>query len=435
MLIRARRWALSKLSLSAFGIGLSLFDQAVISAANFTTGILIARFLGIEEFGRYVLAFMVIVGANIFQQALIINPMLSIGSKKAGDADARSYFTALLLHQAALSAGVAAIILTGSWLAKVVVPAWDVGELAAPLVVATISFQWQEFMRRYFFTCGRIRTAVINDSVRYGAQLAALAATIYFNEGTTAATILVVIALAAMLAVAHASLCYGPLEWRGDVFRSSVAEHWRFSRWLVPTAVLQTVNSTDWLSAAGYFQGAASVGALRAAQNIVGMLNVIFLGVENFVQVKTARIFGLHGSRALLSVIVKFTVVGALTTGFVVTLIWLNARWLLSLFYGDQYLGAEYLVGLWGVYYAIYFFHLPGFIAVRAMERTKHLLMAEVLQIVFTVPAIYPLSTYLGATGTMIGVICCAVLVPLYYGIVLWKILSTTERSRRITDL
>ena len=38
-------------------VNIALADQAMISAANFITAILLARFLGLDEFGVYTLAF------------------------------------------------------------------------------------------------------------------------------------------------------------------------------------------------------------------------------------------------------------------------------------------------------------------------------------------------------------------------------------------
>ena len=39
-------------------INWALADQGVVSGINFLTGIMLARFLGLEEFGRFTLAWM-----------------------------------------------------------------------------------------------------------------------------------------------------------------------------------------------------------------------------------------------------------------------------------------------------------------------------------------------------------------------------------------
>src|SRR3989339_1774999 len=60
----------------------ALADQAMVSGVNFLTGILLARYLGLEEYGRFTLAWMAVLLCNSFQQAGIIAPMMSIGPKQ-----------------------------------------------------------------------------------------------------------------------------------------------------------------------------------------------------------------------------------------------------------------------------------------------------------------------------------------------------------------
>ena len=61
----------------------ALADQAMVSGVNFLTAILLARYLGIEEFGRFTLAWMAVLIAYSIQYAMIIAPMMSIGPKQS----------------------------------------------------------------------------------------------------------------------------------------------------------------------------------------------------------------------------------------------------------------------------------------------------------------------------------------------------------------
>ena len=76
----------------------ALADQAVVSSANFLTGILVARFAGIEEYGVYVLAWVVLEIVQSFQDSLVILPMMSIGPKHA-DAEKPAFFGAVIVQQ------------------------------------------------------------------------------------------------------------------------------------------------------------------------------------------------------------------------------------------------------------------------------------------------------------------------------------------------
>ncbi len=76
----------------------TLADQVMVSGVNFLTNILIARFLGLEDFGRFSLLWLLILLINSLQIALIISPMQSIGSQQSDQA-APSYYGAVLAQQ------------------------------------------------------------------------------------------------------------------------------------------------------------------------------------------------------------------------------------------------------------------------------------------------------------------------------------------------
>ena len=69
----------------------ALMDQGMVSGANFLTTILIARHLGIEEFGRFTLAWLVVLFTTSLQMAVVVSPMMSIGPKQDGE-HAPAYF-------------------------------------------------------------------------------------------------------------------------------------------------------------------------------------------------------------------------------------------------------------------------------------------------------------------------------------------------------
>ena len=118
---------------------------------NFLAGILVARYLGIEEFGRYTLAWMVVLFVNSIQHAAINSPMMSIGPKQAED-DAPAYYGAVIFQQLVFGISAFALVWAGVSLSAVLFPEWQVAGLALPLACVTIALQFQDFLRRCFFT-------------------------------------------------------------------------------------------------------------------------------------------------------------------------------------------------------------------------------------------------------------------------------------------
>lgn len=72
-------WLISRYS----HLNWALADQATVSGANFITGILLARYLGLEEFGRFTLAWMVVLFVNSLQNAVVVAPMMNIGPQQS----------------------------------------------------------------------------------------------------------------------------------------------------------------------------------------------------------------------------------------------------------------------------------------------------------------------------------------------------------------
>ena len=68
----------------------ALADQIIVSGANFLTALLLARHLGPEEFGRFTLAWLVVLFVTSLQAGLIVSPMMSVGPKLDAAEDRKS---------------------------------------------------------------------------------------------------------------------------------------------------------------------------------------------------------------------------------------------------------------------------------------------------------------------------------------------------------
>src|ERR1700761_3547253 len=80
------------------GTPVALFDQGLVSGANFLTNVLLARAFGVRDYGVFALAWIAVLFANSLQYALIVTPMMSVGPKQDED-DRPSYFGAVLIQE------------------------------------------------------------------------------------------------------------------------------------------------------------------------------------------------------------------------------------------------------------------------------------------------------------------------------------------------
>ena len=110
----------------------------MVSGVNFLTAILLARYLGIEEFGRFTLAWMVVLFIINIQYAMIIAPMMSTGPKQSA-AERPAYHGAVVAQQIVVSVFFFFAVLSGVRLSGVFFPEWRGEGFALSLAAAAVA--------------------------------------------------------------------------------------------------------------------------------------------------------------------------------------------------------------------------------------------------------------------------------------------------------
>lgn len=152
-----------------------LADQIMVSGMNFLTGVLLARFLGVESYGQFVLLYAVLLYVNVLQVALIIAPMISIAPQISSDAERNKYFKGLITLQLLSSFILSIIIFSGGQVVEKHYHLWNVDvNILLPLTTTILFFQLQDWLRRYYFVCRKGKAVFINDGISYGGQIALL---------------------------------------------------------------------------------------------------------------------------------------------------------------------------------------------------------------------------------------------------------------------
>ena len=152
----------------------SLADQVLVSGSNFLTGIVLARTLGIEAFGAYVIAQMYLLYANTFQASLVVSPMMTAvpaqHDKREQKRMIRGFMGYTLLVLLITLLGVLGL----AWVLGIFSPHLGVGQLALPLAAAMAAFQMQDWMRRALYVQTSNRQVFFSDAIAYGGQLGIL---------------------------------------------------------------------------------------------------------------------------------------------------------------------------------------------------------------------------------------------------------------------
>ena len=394
-------------------INWALLDQAMVSGVNFFTGIILVRFLGLEEFGRFTLAWLIILFFNSIQFAAVISPMMSIGPKQA-ERELQQYYGAVVLQQLFWSGLCVISIFSCVWGSQFFFD-WQIHKLAAPLAAALLAVQSQDFLRRYFFVRERAALAFVNDSISYLARLLLLVVCFNFRV-LDIMEVLWLIACSSGLATVIGLFKTERLIYHRTYVYKMIKEHWHFSKWLIVSALMQWTSGNFFLIAAAGILGSFSVGAIKAAQNIIGITHILFQAMENFVPSKAANSFTKEGARGLLKYLRGVSWYGGLFVAGIGFFAAIFSDFWFKCVYGNEFLNYSYLLKWFSLIYFVGFFVIPLSAGLRAIEITKSLFSSLFFMSLLSALLAYPLVSYLGLNGVMVGMLTVKLGILIYIG-------------------
>ena len=393
---------LAKFLKSHSSVNVTLVDQTMVSGVNFLTGLLIARFLGVDQFGKFTLLWMIVLFCNSIQMAMISAPMMSIGPKQSKEQSA-SYYNTVAFQQILFSIATFLILYFCIQLSASIFPEWHVDEYALPIALAGMLFQGQDFLRRYFFSRQCAMKALLNDIVSYLGQLSLLFI-LFFSSELNVEKVLWTIAGTSAIAIAYGATKIQFSFPSLDEFKTVCKRHWDFSKWMILSAIMQWSSGNLFIVSAGSVLGLGAIGALKAAQNIIGITHIIFQAVENFVPVKASIAYQQKGTEGLLQYLKKVVLIGGGSTSFICLLVALFPELLMSLFYSNEYIEYAYILQCYAVIYILGFLCLPIRYGLRALEATKPISVGYALTALFSICFASPFVNSFGINGALIGI-------------------------------
>jgi O-antigen/teichoic acid export membrane protein len=386
----------------------ALADQALVSGANFLTFALLGRALGVSEFGVFAICWSVVLLVSGLQMALIVAPMMSIGPKQ-DPVDSSAYYGAVTIQEIWLVLLSFLCVYAGTHAFAFCFPVWKTQQLAVPLAGATAAYLAQDYGRRFFFTIRRNSLAIATDALSYLTQLPILWWMVRRHQ-LTSTKALWIIALTSCLGVLLSLFWLSELRFDFRMMRTVAARHWKLSRWLAPSAVLQWSSLNVFMISAPVYYGPAAAGALRACQNIVGISHVWFLGLDNVIPVEAARRLQRHSLEALFRYLVQTIVRWGLLTAVFMLIICAAPSFWLQLVYGARYEPFGNTLRLYGVLYLMIFLGGPLRAGLQAFEYTAPLLWSYLVMTLFAAIVAAPLAKLFGLAGVMYGLIATQIM-------------------------
>jgi O-antigen/teichoic acid export membrane protein len=263
----------------------------------------------------------------------------------------------------------------------------------------------------------------VNDIVSYGGQLPILIA-LWDRDALTGPNALYAIAATSAVGAALGAFhLRASLAWVLD--SATISLNWRFGKWLVGGTIgfWAATHLYGYLAAA--IVGLFAAGVLKAAQTLLGPLNVILLSLAAVLPTRFAHAYGAGGDSALRH---------ALRTSYMTTLPVIAAYCgltsvfggqLLDLVYGSSYAPYGSVVALFSLFYFVsYLGQLLG-AALSARGSTRPLFVGNVVGAAVGVGIGWVSIVALGIDGAVVGMIVSIVALNL----VLWRAYRTKPRG------
>lgn len=397
-ILRGLRWATENKAIA------SLADQATVSAANFATSILLARFTNQSELGSYYLCMSVLFFSRGLQEQLVGGPLM-VFLPRISQKERRTFVGSVTLHFAILCLSLTAVAVMVGVLGAAPKGAQEV---CFPLVFMLPLMLSREYAREVCFSDLKPQSAFRIDVLSSAIQL----------------TLLVALGRAGMLSFQSAcyviAIAFGAptlLWWLRN--RASIEAKWpnvwddwrhnfRFSRW---TCISYLVGCSGpyvlpWVT--NGVHGPDAAGAFGAASTLVGIANMFVLGMCNFLAPKAASAYHHGGRKALLQVVAGGMGLFVVVIGSLFLIALLAGEVVSTLVYGEHFHGIGPVVAVLCFGQIANSLGMVAGNGLWAMERPKSGLAADIGAFVTTMAvafvAIRPYGPFGAALATTIGI-------------------------------
>ena len=380
-------------------------DQAFVSFTNFFTGILLARFLGLEGYGIFVLVYGIILFISGIQLSLIILPMM-VKIPLLTQKEQQETAGILFYKQFVFCFLVCVFVTLLGILISEIFPQWDVGPVIKPLIGSSACFLMQDFFRRYFFTVNRPKDAIINDFCSYGLKLLLL---IVFFTSLGSFTVVVALWIMAVTSLIAVFLGCCQIGWSNlarfpdiNLLIVSSKEYWDFGKWLLATNIVNWGGTqlVNYLSAA--VLSLAAVGAMSACKNIVGIVNIMFLALQNMLSSRASVQYRDKGNIGLRKYLIRISIAGGGTTFCIMLVASIWSELWIGLLYGTLYSGFGWIVIWWALYNFVGFFHRPLSAGLRVLKMTRSVFLSYFAGALIVLIFGYPALIYAEINGAML---------------------------------
>ncbi len=389
---------------------IALADQMMVSAANFAGGIVLVRGLGLTEFGKYSIAYSLLLFANALQMSFVASPMLNIGAllKK----EEREHFVngmltlqilaSILLFVAFALVGLVARLFTAFYSVPSI--------LLFSCCIGT--YQLQDWLRRYYFLVNKGRHALATDFISYCVQFLLLL--LLWRAGR----LNLVLTFLTMCVTSVAAVVMGPMTDRLRPSWATLGATWKQCRSLSRDLLIS--SQVRWFGTQGLFLigavvlGSAGIGGLKATQSVGGPMYLILMSFENVAPIRMAEELKRHGAAGTYALVQRWILGATLFFSLTMAPISVFGRPILRLLYGPALVAFYWPMVLQLITIVVSAATMLWFHFYRTVQETEAMLEANGLAAAANLLTVYWFGHLWNATGIVISILLGQVVIALH---------------------
>lgn len=385
------------------------FAQAVAGGASFLLSIILIRYLGVSDFGKFTIGMLLVIITKNISEAVVLSPMVAIGGKLSSGA--LTYYRGFVSIYGLLFCLISGILVAGAlycvgrlfyidWLIKI-----------APVTGMACFFSGiSDFTRRKLFLDHRPAQSFIVELVRYSSQLIIIVfLAAHSPKDFDVITAMASVAFSSVIASIIGMWRFGNVRLHKRMNIASLRRQWLFIRWLGPSVLFDTIHTTFPFLFAGAYLGDAAVGVMRAAHQFTAILNLPFNALIQIVPVIAAKRLAVSSYadiRRSLRILSNWMVIFTTLAGVCMALVLTFLSEYISISDRTSFL---ILMLLFGLVNSINAARFADIIFLNTMEQTRVSFFASVCGAIIGVVGVVLFTTFFGIFGvalTFVAVAC-----------------------------
>ncbi len=379
-----------------------LLDQAIVSAGNFISVVILARALGLVQFGQFSVVWLVVLFTSSIVMAVCVFPMMT--NYCLLPVEKRPQYLIGTFGTFIYAVGIWIVISLALYLMLALLDFKELEVFVFPLMACVIAIHFQDFVRRMLITMGRRRLAVISDGLTYLLRIGVLA----FLWEMEALDIVVALNVFTMTSFIGAFVVYA-LPFNMNLRQTTCfawAENRKSAKWLLPSGLLQWSSINLFISAAAFLLSPAAVGVIRICQSLLAVLNVLIQGLENIVPLRASKLLSEHGAHSMVRYLVRVSMIGVVPVLILIIVCSLFGGEIIAFVYGEEYRDLASLpLVIYSIAYIFVFLIVPVRAGLRSLDETREWFNAYVASSIFSLSIVYFIEVNYNVLGAVWGIL------------------------------